>query len=160
MERRGYEHVKQMLSLPSDVDWPAWMLTARGETAVVEVPGKGMNERIAQYYAVTKGTLPKDDAVPWCSAFACWCLEQCGLESPRSKAARSFLKWGVPVLKPRFGAIAVFSRDDPSNPNAGHVGFYAGPVDRENVWVLGGNQRNRVGYAQRRTSELLGYRWP
>lgn len=148
------------LALPAESDWPAWMRAARGEHAVREVPGAGMNERIAQYYAVTKGTLPKDDAVPWCAAFACWCLEQGGIESPRSKAARSFLKWGLPLLKPRFGAVAVFSRDDPENPNAGHVGFYAGPGDKGMVWVLGGNQHNRVGYQQRKFSELLGYRWP
>lgn len=145
--------------LPSEADWPAWMIRARNETKVRELPGPGINPRIKEYYQVTKGNMPTDDAVPWCAAFACWCLEQAGVDSPRSKAARSFLKWGTALDAPRFGAIAVFSRGDPKG-TSGHVGFVAGTIDGQSIWLLGGNQQNRVTYERRTTVRLLGIRWP
>lgn len=147
------------LKLPEENDWPAWMKFARGELGVTEVPGKGINHRIAEYYESTKGAPPHDDAVPWCAAFACWCLEQAGIESPRSRAARSFMKWGMPLPELRFGALVVFSADN-RGPGAGHVAFVAGKRDTKTIWVLGGNQANRVSYQARPLENLLGYRWP
>lgn len=144
---------------PPEADWPAWLLVARNESGVREVPGKGMNARIKEYYKATRGAVPTDDAVPWCSAFVCWCLEQAGFTSTRSKAARSFLEYGNLVAEPRFGCIVVFSRGDPGS-SSGHVGFYMGSAGDGQVWVLGGNQGNRVGVATRDMGRFLGARWP
>lgn len=136
------------------------MKVASKETGVKEVPGTGMSDRIAQYYRATRGAVPKDDAVPWCAAFACWCLEQAGYTSTRSKRARDFLEYGNMLLQPRYGCLIVFSRASSSNPLAGHVGFYAGPADDGKVWVLGGNQGNKVGLSQHEMRTYLGARWP
>lgn len=144
--------------LPNELDWPKWMRVAAEETKVREIKGPGMNPRIAEYYAHTRGAPPDDDDVPWCSAFACFCIEAAGFKSTRSRAARSWLAWGTPLIKPRFGCVMIFARGD--GTAKGHVGFYAGNVSERRCWLLGGNQGNRVGYQQRDLPKLLGMRWP
>lgn len=146
------------MKLPEEPDWPRWMRIARDESKVREIRGPGMNPRIAEYYAATRGTPPKDDTVPWCSAFACWVMEEAGFVSPRSRAARSWVKWGSPLLRPQFGAIIVFERGKPEL-GLGHVGFYAGQLAPHRYWLLGGNQGDAVGYAVR-TGKVLAVRWP
>lgn len=95
------------------------------------------------------------------SSFACTCVDEAGYNSPKSAAARSWLKWGVELDGPRLGCIVVFDRSDPSNPNAAHVAFYAQPsFDTTKILVLGGNQRNRVCVAPYDKEKVLGYRWP
>jgi uncharacterized protein (TIGR02594 family) len=136
------------------------MRVAHDESGVKEIPGSAMSPRIRQYYGATRGQMPFDDEVPWCSAFVCWCLEQAGYVSTRSKAARSFLHFGNILAAPRYGSIIVFSRASPKNINAAHVGFYAGPADAGRVWVLGGNQGDKVGISQRSMREHIGSRWP
>lgn len=144
---------------------PGWMTFALDECArgVIEIAGIKANPRILLYLASTglKGTkLALRDETAWCSAFACWVMEKAGRRSPRSAAARDWLKWGRPLLIPKAGCIAVFDRSDPRNPNAAHVGFYTGHATSSTVSVLGGNQKNRVCIAPCEKESLLGYRWP
>ncbi|HSI41968.1 MAG TPA: TIGR02594 family protein [Xanthobacteraceae bacterium] len=121
---------------------------ARQELArgVAEVPGGGDNPRIVMYHASTSGGA-SPDAVPWCSSFLVWCVEQAGLRSTNSKAARSWhnQNWGVDTTaSPQVGDIAVFSRTGGgAAPGSGHVGFYL-DSDANSVQILGGNQGNRV----------------
>ena len=137
---------------------PKWLAVALGEIGTSEVPGQRHNPKIVEYHATTtlKAT---NDEVPWCAAYANWCLLQAGVEGTDSAAARSFLNWGtvVPLDKWKLGAIAVFSRG--SNPASGHVGFvldyYGGMLD-----ILSGNHSNRVRLSKFGTQGLLGLRWP
>ena len=145
---------------------PDWMTIAHEEwgRGVIEVAGISANPRILLYLASTglKGTkLALSDETAWCSAFACWVMEKSGRRSPKSAAARDWLKWGRPLLIPKPGCIVVFDRSDPNNKNAAHVAFYCGPnVDASKINVLGGNQRNRVCVAPYELSKVIGYRWP
>ena len=122
---------------------------------VNEVPGPEANPRIVEYHSITALKATSDE-VPWCAAFACWCLEKAGVRSPRSARARDFLKWGQPSER-KIGAIVVLSRG--ADPRAGHVGFLYHDRSWEIV-LLGGNQGDRVSTRKFLADTVLGYRWP
>lgn len=134
---------------------PRWLLIALREMGVAETPGPGDNPRIVDYHAATLGRF-RDDEVPWCSSFLNWCMAKAGFTPTGSAMARSWLTWGVPLDQPRLGAVTVFQR---GTPPAGHVGLHLAG-DEELVWVLGGNQGDRVSVAPYPRARLLGYRWP
>jgi uncharacterized protein (TIGR02594 family) len=141
---------------------PPWYEVAKREIGIREVLGTGINPRIAEYYKATNIGRVNDDAVPWCSAFANWCLVTAGMKGTNSAAARSWLLWGVPLVEPKLGAICVFER--PPNPASGHVAFYCGVVEKRNgtkdLLVLGGNQGNQVCVTAYARGRLVGFRWP
>ena len=135
-----------------------WMPIALGELGTREDTDPGeTNPRVAEYLAATDlhHELAADDSTPWCSGFACWCVEKSGHASTNSAAAKSWLDWGRPLSIPRRGVIAIFQRGQVG----GHVGFYV-RRDTEKIWVLGGNQGNLVSVAGYAPDRLLGYRLP
>lgn len=134
-----------------------WMEEALKELgdAVTEIPGPGSNKRIEEYHASTAGGESLDE-VPWCASFVSWALARAGVESTRSKRARSYLDWGIPTSAD-LGAIVVLTRG--TNPASGHVGFYVGKRNGV-VYVLGGNQRDRVSVAKFMAFRVLAFRWP
>lgn len=136
---------------------PKWLEAALLELqrGVAEVAGPASNPRIAEYLKVVGQ--PSDDAIPWCAAFVGWCLEQDGVASTRRANARSYLTWGA-AAAPVLGAVVVFSRGDPTAAT-GHVGFLL-DASAASVYVLGGNQSDRVSVAAYPRDRLLGIRWP
>ena len=135
-------------------DIPPWMPIAEAELGVKEDPDEGENPRVIEYHAATrlKATL---DSVPWCSSFACWVMEQAGINHPESARARAWLRWGEKLLTPVYGCIVVFDRGH----GTGHVGFFIG-FDGEKLKVLGGNQSNAVNIQSWPRYKVLGFRWP
>ena len=133
-----------------------WMPIAIGELGEAELEGPGDNPRIAEYLRST--TLPPamadQDETPWCSGFVNWCVEQSGLEGTRSAAAISWMAWGKPVAAPRQGCVAVFTRE-----GGNHVAFYLEQVGGL-IYVLGGNQGDRVSINGYPRSRLRGFRVP
>lgn len=136
---------------------PDWLVWAWREFGVLEVPGSRNNSRIVEMFEAVGHSAIKDDEVAWCAAFLGACLERSGHASTRSLGARSYLDWGAAVDEPHVGAIAVLSRG--SDPALGHVGFVLGMSDAE-VFLLGGNQSDRVSVAAFAKSRVLSYRWP
>jgi len=152
-------------TVTTDDIMPAWMTYALDECGrkVIEFAGVKANPRILLYFTKTglKGTkLAQSDETAWCSAFACWCMEQAGFRSTRSAAARSWLQWGTPIEFPAHGAITVLWRGSPDSAQ-GHVGFYAGESDNgRDIYLLGGNQKNNsVCIAPYPKTQVLSYRW-
>jgi len=142
---------------------PLWMVPATHELGVQEIVGPGDNPRIVQYLECCDYLPPEmlHDATPWCSAFACWCMEQSFFHSPQSAAALAWRNWGVELKEPKYGAVMVF-RDPERGPQAGHVAFftrYAGTGKRI-IECLGGNQQNRVCVDAFSNDNLLTIRWP
>jgi uncharacterized protein (TIGR02594 family) len=143
-----------------------WLKLAREEIGVKEFAGPESNPKIMAYFRAAKASWPKDDSVPWNSAFVAWVYSQLGIEGTNSLGARSWLLWGSPVTKPIVGSIAILSRGtNPPGPDVidapGHVGFLIGvDEDEDKVLILGGNQDNSVSVARFPTSRVLGYRWP
>lgn len=134
-----------------------WYAAAQNELQlnVAEQPGKRHNPRILEYHRSTTLRAGNDET-PWCSSFVCWCMEQAGIESTQSAAARSWLNWGYEIEDAREGAIAVFRRGKKSWQ--GHVGFVVSETPSY-INLLGGNQNNSVSVARYSKSKLISIRW-
>jgi len=124
------------------------------EMNVKEIAGKNHNPRVLQYHNATSLKASTDE-VPWCSSFVNFIAQKCGDKGTNSAAARSWEKWGKKLSKPVPGCIVVFSRG--SNPAFGHVAFYL-YESNNNIYVLGGNQSNKVCIAPYAKSRLICYR--
>jgi uncharacterized protein (TIGR02594 family) len=134
---------------------PDWYHVALGELGVHETKGPESTKRIIEYHSMTS-LKAKDDLIPWCSAFVCWCLESVGIESTRAPNARSYLTYGRPVAEPYEGCIVVLKRGESWQ---GHVGFFV-KKSLGFIWVLGGNQSDEVCIQKFWGGRLLGYREP
>ena len=56
---------------------PSWYQWARHEIGAQEIPGPVHEKRVLEYWALGKVPLDvRDDEVPWCAAFVCWCVRQ------------------------------------------------------------------------------------
>ena len=135
---------------------PVWLDAAIAEHGVAEVRG-GENERILEYFRSTVYHA-REDEVPWCAAFVCWCLDQTQQPNPSTVRSRDFLEYGVELDGWRLGAIAVLWRGSPT-ATTGHVGFVVQSMG-DQIVLLGGNQGDRVDLAIYPTSQVLSYRWP
>jgi uncharacterized protein (TIGR02594 family) len=136
---------------------PKWYNKAIHELDVAEIVGKKHNPRIIEYHQET--TLKaKTDETSWCSSFVNWVFQSSGIKGTRSATARSWLNWGITLEEPKKGCVVIFWRGSVSGWK-GHVAFYVRENDKY-VYVLGGNQSNRVSIAKYKKSRILGYRWP
>ena len=139
---------------------PAWFQWALHDIGIKERPGRGSTARILEYRTLAQIPLKGDDSdVPWCAIFVNAALESCGIKGSRSGMARSFIhsKQFVRLEKASIGAITVFS--SPRGPSTGHVGFYRGEGAKV-IYVLGGNQGDKVSIAPFTKARLLGHFWP
>ncbi len=110
---------------------------------IAEFPGESHNNpRITLYHSTTTGGAAPDE-VAWCSSFVNFCVERAGLQGTDSKAARSWLQFGVKVPRPKWrtGDIIVFKRG--TSTWQGHVGFLV-DTSGSRPRVLGGNQSDRL----------------
>lgn len=132
-----------------------WLKTARAYLGTREYPGAQSNPIILGFWKLARLSGIKDDAVPWCSGFACAVMEENGIRSPRSDSARSWLTWGAPMANPSLGCVVVFNRT-----GGFHVGFVVGKDKDGRLLVLGGNQGDAVSIAAFSTDRVMAYRWP
>lgn len=135
-----------------------WMKTALSYLGVKEIRGTVNNLQILSWWQRIRASF-RDDETPWCAAFVGGVLEECGIRSTRSAAARSYEKWGVPLRFPRVGAVVVFWRGAPES-KLGHVGFLVGKDKHGNLMILGGNQGDEVSIKPFAKERVLSYRWP
>lgn len=135
-----------------------WMLMAGCEEAkkIREIKGAEHSERVIEYHDATSLNA-NDDETPWCSSFVNWTMEQAGHQGTNSAAALSWKKWGLEVGEPVYGAIAVIDHGN----GKGHVGFVAGVSrDGKTVYLMGGNQSDRVKISAFSADEISSYRMP
>lgn len=142
---------------------PRWLDTARSYIGIREISGPRHHPQIVKWWGLI-GSHFRDDETPWCAAFVGGVLEECGIPSTRSAAARSYEKFGLHLDRPAVGAIVTFWRGKP-NGWSGHVGFIVGRDQHHNLMVLGGNQGDAVNVKPfaakgRQGSRVLSYRWP
>lgn len=135
------------------------------QLGVKEVIGPGTNPRIREYaeyaaYANNYAFVQSGDDVPWSGLFVAWVVVQSGIEKanlPKNPYAnRSWLKFGMEILKPEPGVVAVFWREHPDTGNA-TTGFYDGEDD-DNIYIIAGNFHNAVSRVGVPKERLLGYR--
>ena len=135
-------------------DDPEWLKIAYREIGTKEIYGKEHNGKILQYHDTCTYDANTDE-VAWCSAFVNWCMIQAGYKGTNKVNARSWLEWGKSLPKHR-GAVTVLWRDHPSSWK-GHVGFYI-KSNEKYVWLLGGNQSNKVCIKKYPLNRVLAYR--
>jgi len=147
---------------------PRWLKRAKEYIGLREFPGKQHNPFILRMWSLIKAPF-KDDETPWCAGFVGGVLEEVdlpdlpkvtfGIMSTRSAMARSYVKYGKALSKPYPGCIVVFWRGSKSG-SQGHVGFFDGYDQHGNLWIVGGNQGDRVSRAIFGRDRVLAYRWP
>ena len=140
--------------------FPAWVRVARSYLGLQEYRGNRHNPKILEWWV--KLRLPfTDDETPWCAGYVGGVLEECGIRSTRSAAARSYnwQDWGVRLNGPAVGAVVVFWRKQRKGPY-GHVGIVVGRDQFGNIMVIGGNQRNRVSIKPFASTRVLSYHYP
>jgi uncharacterized protein (TIGR02594 family) len=110
----------------------------------------------------------EDDETPWCSAFANYVAWLLRLPRSKSLAARSWLTVGIPIpledALPENDIVVLWRGLEPQpGPDVlqapGHVGFFASQERGfGKVWLLGGNQSDRVSIAPFDAGRVLGVR--
>lgn len=135
---------------------PIWLEEARKYLGVREIKGPTHESAILRFWKSIRMGGIRDDETPWCAAFVGAMLENVGLLSARSGAAKEYLNWGVPLDYPLVGCIVVFSRTG----GGGHVGFLVGRDEHFRLVIRGGNQGDAVSDAPFDSGRVLGYRWP
>lgn len=129
---------------------------ALGEYGTLEDVSSGNNQRILEYFAKSGNSWVHDDETAWCAAFVGFCLETAGIISTKKLNARSYLIWGKETKTPLLGHIAVLWRISPASAY-GHVAFFI-KKDGNYVWLLGGNQSDKVCIERFPASQVLSYR--
>jgi len=137
---------------------PYWLKLAHSALAVKETAGAKHHPMILHWWERIKSSI-RDDETAWCAAFVGGILEDSGIPSTLSAAARSYTKWGHPLSGPAVGAVVTFWRGKPDGWS-GHVGFVVGKDQSGNLMVLGGNQSDEVNIKPFATNRVLSYRWP
>lgn len=114
------------------------------------------NPKILKYFEYIGHSWVKNDETAWCSAFVNYVCKKAGYQYSTKLNARSWLTVGSPVDVPRVGDVVVLWREKPDSWK-GHVGFFVN-ADKDKIYILGGNQNNRVCIAAYPKNRLLSYR--
>ena len=105
------------------------------------------NPVIVAFFRETK-TVPSGDTTPWCAASLNWALAQCGYGGgTHSASSGKFRGVAGTTRHPVPGDIVVFGATDPTayKVGIGHVALFLAQT-RDQVLVLGGNQKNTFGH--------------
>jgi|SRR6185369_14982654 len=144
---------------------PIWLEHAFKDSGITEKRG-GENPRIIEMHDHCS-LHAKEDEIAWCSAAVCCWMEEVGIPSTRSAAAKSWLDWGVPLEAPREGCVCVIRQknkgaDAATGSTSGyHVALWLAEADGR-VYLWGGNQGDSVKKSSfgLGSYEVCGYRWP
>lgn len=139
-----------------------WLTRGRKEVGTKEIAGPKHNPAVLNYGIDAKVPDASKDEIPWCAWFVGAMLEREGIRGTHSALARSYAAagWGdnLPKTELRPGAIVILNR--PGGPDwQGHVGFAVGENDTH-VFLLGGNQSNKVGVDPFPKSRIVAVKWP
>jgi len=130
------------------------IIIALREIGEKEILGELDNPRISEYLATVN--MAGDDEIPWCAAFVNWVLKEAGIGGTNRANAKSYLTWGYEINDPILGAICVFHRG--SKSWQGHVGISIDET-KSYIYILSGNQEDRVSVRPYRKNKLAGIRW-
>lgn len=123
---------------------------------VEEYTGKESNPIIDGWIAQIgfNGVVTDDDG--WCALFMCWVAKCCGAENIYNLSARAWIGAGEEVKQPTQGDVVVFWRNS-IDSWTGHVGLFVADT-QDDIYVLGGNQDNKVCIKAYPKDRVLGYR--
>lgn len=138
----------------ADLFSPPWLKEAAKNLGVAEGPGAEDNPAVVKFYGDAGFPGIKHDAVAWCAAFVGAMLKRAGYKASGSLAARSYEAYGTKLHQPAFGCIGVKKRA--GGGWLGHVGFVVA-YDGSRVWMLGGNQGDKVSVASFPASQFTAF---
>ena len=121
-----------------------------------EIPGPVNNPQIMKMFKSIGQDWVQGEETAWCSAFINYLAKENGYNYSGKLTARSWLNIGHTTNIPNPGDIAVLWRVNPTSWK-GHVGLFIRD-DGMNVWLLGGNQSNKVCIAAYPRERVLSYR--
>lgn len=136
---------------------PRYIVEAKALLGEKEIKGSLANEKIKELFKDAGHPQVVSDETPWCAAFVGACLARANLPKTGSLVARDYLNYGDKLPGPKKNAIGIMKRGN--STWEGHVGFVV-DFDKDNVWMLGGNQSNSVSIAKFPRSKFLGFRAP
>ena len=98
---------------------------------------------------------------PWCAVWIGVELEEAGYTSTKKANARSYLTWGAATEENSWseGDIVVLWRGQRDDGVFGHIGFLLN-YDEDYVYLLGGNQGDKVCIQRFSRSKILDVRRP
>jgi uncharacterized protein (TIGR02594 family) len=108
------------------------------------------NPLIAEFFNATSEPA-NNDMIPWCAAFANWCLERANHIGSKSPSSQSFLSssYFKQTQNGERGDLAIFTCYDRTNQQkslpVGHVAFLKDKLANDSIRVIGGNQRSAEG---------------
>jgi uncharacterized protein (TIGR02594 family) len=106
------------------------------------------------------GLQPDTKNIPWCRYFVNWCLLEAGWSVTKDGMARGLLNWGDPVHgEIKVGDIVILWRGAKNDGVTGHVGFFV-KSEGQYVYLVGGNQGDKVSEAKFLKSKILDIRRP
>lgn len=135
---------------------PAWLTLAVADLGTKEAAGKHNNPKVVAYYKDAGFPGIKSDSTAWCAAALGAWLHRSGIKPSGSLAARSYERWGVGLRNPVLGCIATKKR---GSGWQGHVFIVVG-ANKTDVFGIGANQDDAVGFGSFPRSEITAYRWP
>lgn len=143
-----------------DFKEPTWLKVGRSYLGLKEYRGNRHNPKILEWWQLIRMPFT-DDETAWCAGYVGGVLEECGIRSTRSAAAKSYhyTGWGQVLDGPCVGAVVVFWRKTPNGPY-GHVGFVVGRDRFGNLMVLGGNQGDAVSIKPFNLERVKSYHYP
>ena len=108
------------------------------------------NPLIVEFFSAT-GDPANSDMIPWCAAFANWCLRRAKRNFTSDAGSQSFLqdKRFKTVTEPEIGDLVVFTcygKASKKSVGLGHVAFVKEKPDGTSITVVGGNQ-SRDGHS-------------
>jgi uncharacterized protein (TIGR02594 family) len=130
---------------------------AFGQLGIEEISGSDNNPQIVKYATETNIAGITNDEIPWCSSFVNWCAKRAGLQYSGKPNARSWLNVGTKTTQPEPGDVVIFWRGNPQSWE-GHVALFLGfSDDLSRVFVIGGNQGNRVSVSAYRKETVIAF---
>lgn len=165
LRESSIEPVGEILAMPkaSGATGCAWIDSALSDLGTKEVAGgKKNNDKIMQYYADCGHPEVDADETAWCAAFVGAHLARSGKPLPSTATnlmARSYLKYGTKIDRPRLGSIRVWAR---GKAPQGHVGFCISVNEAKGTFdTVEGNVGNQVSKKTHKLNEEhLGDYWP
>jgi len=160
--REIQEHMPEAVPVVSAPSAAPWLEVAKAaKSAGIDERDPRCTGTILDYFDATDfRPRPTSVTTPWCGAFAAHCMKASGnvtaaASIPKGAAAAASWKlWGIGLPWPSThipeGAVVVLS------PN--HVGFFSGFAG-DRVFLLGGNQSDRVDRTPFPQSQIVAVRW-
>lgn len=151
--------VQQQITIrPPVALMPPWLASAMKYRGLSEIAGAKHNPQILAWLQAVgiKGALLTDETA-WCAAAMHGTLADVGIKGTRSPMARSYERYGQPLVIPKLGCLAVYKR--PPNPGSGHVAYWITDLGDHDL-CYGGNQNNAMSFSLYPRTDWLAYRWP